>query len=92
MKITNRQLLSRASRKATSVPDFIKRMPADFIASEYYFVIARVGAGISNKAVLKHTGAKVNIFSKPDRSDDPMTVVAYNYPVLVLRYTNIVQL
>jgi len=79
MKITNRQLLSRASRKATSIPDFIKRMPADFIASEYYFVIARVGTGVGIKAV-----------RKPDRSDDPMTVVAYNYPILVLRYTNIV--
>jgi len=78
MKVTNRQLLSRANRKATSVADFINRLPSDFIISEYFFVIARAGAGVSIKAVLKNT----------DRSDDTLTVVKYRYPILVLRYNN----
>jgi len=89
MKISNRQLLSRASRKATSVPEFIKRMPADFIASEYYFVIARVGNSIGIKAVLKSSGNSILEVSTTDRSDESMTVIAYNYPILVLRYDNI---
>jgi len=92
MKTTNRQLLSRASQKATSVRDFIHRLPSNFNINEYYFVIRDAGRGVTIKAVLKSSGKNIEEISKPDRSDDPMTVVAYKYPLLVLRYTNIVQL
>jgi len=91
MKTTNRQLLSRASQKATSVSDFIHRLPSNFIINEYYFVIREAGRGVTIKAVLKNTGKSIQAVSTTDRSDDSMTVIAYNYPILVLRYDNILQ-
>jgi len=88
MKPTNRQLLSRASQKATSVRDFIHRLPSNFNINEYYFVIRDADRGVTIKAVLKYSGNSIDEISKPDRSDDPMTVITYYYPLLVLRYDN----
>jgi len=76
MKKTNRQSLSRASRKATSVAGFIQRLTPNLIITDYYFEIIRAGSGVSIKALLKNT----------DRSDESMTVVEYRYPIIVLRY------
>jgi len=52
MNTTNRQILSHASQKATSVRDFIQRLPSNFNINEYYFVIRDAGRGVTIKAVL----------------------------------------
>jgi len=76
MKASNRQLLSSASRKATSVVDFIHRLPSDFVINDYYFLIAKARESLRIKAILKNI----------NRADDLMTVIEYQYPRLVLRY------
>jgi len=77
MKVTNKSIITKAEKSAKSLKELISLLPVQIVNNCYF------------KTRFEKTSNKVNykaVFNKTERADEPMTVVFYRYPKLILRY------